>query len=453
MTMNRQVEALIQSAEWMIEPIWGMQQLRNYLAQLELLDKGGAKYADLGFAEMRAAAKPSHLELMGSNKSGGKSEVSAKRVTHLKLSGVMKMEDGSYTYGAKTLASFLRDSDASDNTVGHIIEVNSGGGEALAGGLMYETIRSLKKPVYALVHLAASAAYLTIVGATKIYMQSEFSSLGSIGVMASIDKELLELYRTNVLDIYAPESSEKNEEYRQLVRDGKTELYEKRLSALAQVFHAKVTGNRPNVTLDTLKGRVYIGESAREKFLADGYSNISELAEMLLNGKASFPAEVQSEAEDSDDEAVQLNGNKIKNDMTLQQRMSNALLRFCGINVPGTDAGMEQAIIAMDGMTSLQEQIDAAVTAAVSPLNERLTDMTQRLEEALKTRTVDTSAEVLKRLDAIEAANKRLADENAQLSKRILDLANDEASGDEGANNQFLTETQANFRERERVTG
>ena len=447
MALNRQVETLLLSAEWMIEPVWGLQQLHSYLAQLELLEKG-AKYSELGFSEIRAAAKPTLLELAGTA-SNGSSESDIRKVTHLKLSGVMKMEDGSYTYGAKTLASFLRYADSLPEVVGHIIEINSGGGEALAGALMHETVKALKKPVYALAHLAASAAYLTAAAADKLYMQSQFSSIGSIGVMASIDKELLKLYRDNIMDIYAEASPEKNIEWRQLVNEDKYDLYQKRLDELAVVFHDKVKANRPGIDLATLKGKVYIGDTAMAMKLADGYSNIDELSNKLLGGPSAQA--IEADSVDSDDEDEDFNS-KI-DDMTLQQRMANQFLRVLGINVPGTDAGMNEAVTLLEGMTSLQNSVDSAVEAAIAPLNERIADLTTRLDGALnKTGADNTLSERLAKLETELSAIKA---ENLELSKRVLDGDNAEQSGDSGStNNIYFTQAQQQFgATRERVQG
>ena len=457
MVVNRQIEQLLHSAEWMIEPYWGWQQLNGYLAQLDLMDKG-AKYADLGFSEQRAQAKPGFFELAGTP-SDGSSSAEVRRLTHTKLSGVMRMEDGSYTYGAKSLASFLRDTDERTDVVGHIIEINSGGGEALAGALMYETVKALKKPVHAIVHLAASAAYLTAVAADKIHLQSAFSSVGSIGVMASLDKEALELYRKNIMDVYASQSSEKNEEFRQLIQDGKTDLYVKRLDELATVFHAKVQASRPGVAVETLKGRVYIGDNALKLKLADGYNTMSTLAAMLLGGDSITESNIDNSTEedmDDDDDfgTPNLSDNNNTTDMTLQQRLADQFLRILGINVPGTDAGMTQAVALMEGMSSQQEAIDSAVSAAVAPLNERLDDLSTRLAAALaeKAKPADNT-ELLARLATLEKAVADSAAENENLSKRVLDSANDEQGGDAGGANNYLTHAERTFGDRQRVTG
>jgi len=448
MITNRQIDALLLSAEWLIEPVWGLQQLNAYLAQLDLLEKG-ATYADLGFSTIREAVRPVIVNMAGA-RSDGKSEVANSLISHLSLSGVMRMEDGSYTFGAKTLSSFLRNADAMPEVAGHLIEINSGGGEALAGALMHETVKNLTKPVYALVHLAASAAYLTASAATKVFMQSEFSSLGSIGAMASLDKEMLKLYRENVLDVYASNSQEKNEEFRQLIVDGKTDLYEKRLTALASVFHQKVKASRPKVSLDTLKGRLYIGDTAMAMELADGYSDVTKITSMLLGSSASSPALAARNEDDSFDEDDFNNLNT--NDMTLQQRFSNQLLRVLGINVPGTDEGMAQAVTALEGMASLEESVNAAVATATAPMEERLADMTTRLEAALKTKpaVVDNTA-LLERMTALETQLAASQEAQANLSKRVLESANSEGSGDGGDNNHYLTVTEKAFGERVRV--
>ncbi|MBK9258168.1 MAG: hypothetical protein IPM42_22235 [Saprospiraceae bacterium] len=55
--------------------------------------------------------------------------------------------------------TFYRDN---PNIEGAILEVNSGGGEAMAGQIMFNAIRDFKKPVVAYVHNAGSAAYMAI---------------------------------------------------------------------------------------------------------------------------------------------------------------------------------------------------------------------------------------------------------------------------------------------------
>ncbi|WP_424983992.1 signal peptide peptidase SppA [Maritalea sp. S77] len=79
----------------------------------------------------------------------------------------------------------LNDLANDDNVTGVVIQINSPGGTTAGGEELYEGVRAIaeNKPVAAVINeLGASAAYMTAIGADKVYAR-RLSIVGSIGVL------------------------------------------------------------------------------------------------------------------------------------------------------------------------------------------------------------------------------------------------------------------------------
>lgn len=79
----------------------------------------------------------------------------------------------------------LNDLASDENVTGVIVQINSPGGTTAGGEELYEGLRAIgeNKPVTAVINeLGASAAYMTAIGADKIYAR-RLSIVGSIGVL------------------------------------------------------------------------------------------------------------------------------------------------------------------------------------------------------------------------------------------------------------------------------
>ncbi|MBK9258113.1 MAG: S49 family peptidase [Saprospiraceae bacterium] len=191
-------------------------------------------------------------------------------IVKLFLNDYMSVQGGLCQMGVQELANnllFYRDN---PNIEGAILEVNSGGGEAMAGQIMFNAIRDFKKPVVAYVHNAGSAAYMAIAGVKEIVASGELSRLGSIGALVSLDKKFLQQYKDRFDDIYSDLSSDKNSGFRSYIETGDSTGIKAMLNESVEAFQSLVESNRPIKKRDeTLRGGMFHAIEAKKRGLAD----------------------------------------------------------------------------------------------------------------------------------------------------------------------------------------
>lgn len=190
----------------------------------------------------------------------------------------------------------LKAAEASDAIAAHLIHVDSHGGEAFGLHEAFELIRSLKKPVYAVVEsMAASAGYYLVAGADKIFTTSKFSQVGSIGVMMTYidDEEWMKAHGYKEIELYSNFSPLKNQAWRDL-HDGKTDAFiEKYIDPLAKCFIEDVKSSRKGIAEDSdaLKGEMYLAEEAQQIGLIDGVKSFDDvLAQLAKKIEPAAPA-------------------------------------------------------------------------------------------------------------------------------------------------------------------
>lgn len=277
------------STELLVDMAYAMEQYHNFLADIALL-KAGAEYKDLGLAtrrEMQApqivymAADHSNLVMdrwrLHTDNPDYKPKPGA--VALLKLSGIMRSDSAASTQGVDVLERDLRQAFATPEISAVILDINSGGGEAMAGFRLRSVIAEKNKPVMAYVHYAASAAYLAATAATEIIAAHRGARIGSIGALISIDKVALQEYTDNYLEIYAEQSTHKNADLR-AAKGGDFSLVQKSVNRLAGDFIGIVkgaralTGDEQTIT-ETLSGKVFNAGEAKQRGLTDLTGNFN----------------------------------------------------------------------------------------------------------------------------------------------------------------------------------
>jgi protease-4 len=127
----------------------------------------------------------------------------------------------------------------------------------------------------------ASAAYYIGAYANYILADNSISSaFGSIGVYISFldNKEKMQKEGVKLRTIYAPQSTLKNHEYRELTEnDNEAPLIEDVLTPSADRFIASVKGNRKGrikEDSDAYKGKLFEGQAIIDEGLADGFGTL-----------------------------------------------------------------------------------------------------------------------------------------------------------------------------------
>ena len=168
--------------------------------------------------------------------------------------------------GTRTLAGRLLQADEDENVIGHILLIESGGGQATAVPELTDAILKCTKPVVAWIDgMAASAAYYIACYAKEIISGREMDMIGCIGTMVQFEGRKAKSPENSFGDIsvtiYADGSKEKNEDYEKAINEFDfTFIKERMLNPFNDKFKADVLASRPIVLEEQLKGRTYFAK-------------------------------------------------------------------------------------------------------------------------------------------------------------------------------------------------
>lgn len=182
--------------------------------------------------------------------------------------------------GTESLGKFIGSAAANPNISSIILEIDSPGGTLAGTQSLVDQIKMAreKKPVVAFVNegMMASAAYWIGSAATEIYASQKTDLIGSIGVYQTM-VDTTERWKSmgyKIKDVYAQQSIEKNEEYREFVDKGTTKLTEAAVKIAADIFISAMRENRGskiNTKVDDpFNGRLYYAYEAQQIGLIDG---------------------------------------------------------------------------------------------------------------------------------------------------------------------------------------
>jgi len=295
------------NSSWQIDHQFAVAQLSRYLEEISMIE-AGVPFEDLGIRERKASqqTKVFSLQIGDYIKTGNFSspllsqepdpdpeirvnvdspapdldepvEVTASNVAHMHLTGTMFLQNQMSTRGVQSLVSDIREMNADPSFIGGVIEVDSGGGESLAGAALEKAVEESEKPLIALVHMALSAAYRGIVHCDRIVAISDSSQFGSIGSMLKIDKFLAEVDKLQFLTIYATQSPGKNKEFRAFQEHGDTSGLQSLVDQGAVIFQNVVRDARDlnSQAEETLSGGIFRTQDAITRGLADQVGGLS----------------------------------------------------------------------------------------------------------------------------------------------------------------------------------
>ena len=161
--------------------------------------------------------------------------------------------------------------------------VNSPGGQVFYTDIAANIIKACPLPKVTLVHnMAASAAMWLISATDKILVSSPLDMLGSIGVMCSYTNMsgfLKEKLNIVVTDFYASQSTEKNNQMRELLLGNSQPIIDN-LDFANAIFHNAIIQNL-GIKADSpvLSGNVYYAEQAISLGLAHGMASYEKAIE------------------------------------------------------------------------------------------------------------------------------------------------------------------------------
>ena len=280
---NRDIETFIAAGRFEINEAWGLEQLAEYANEIALL-RAGAEYKELGIGMRRAAAMPevitfhNAVPVMVSDPETLRYPQFTPQgsLAHLKLTGVMRSQDGASTRGINSLQSDFHAAYQNDNIDGILLEVNSGGGEGLAGTILQSIIAESPKAVVVWAHFMASAAVRATAPADEIIASTDGSEIGSIGTMITLNRAFANAYNAYYEDLYASKSTNKNSDFREFLKGNKEPL-QKGLDTYNEYFLDEMKRYRPlKRDVDhTLSGAMFYAREAKSRGLIDGIGSFT----------------------------------------------------------------------------------------------------------------------------------------------------------------------------------
>ena len=176
--------------------------------------------------------------------------------------------------GIDDIAALLEYAMQSEDYDGAVIVLNTPGGTTQSLIRIEEVLRKRTKPVVAIVDgMCASAGMYLASLCDRIIALNKMCSVGSIGVMVQLidDSQFYKKNGIKIIEIYPPESAEKNKTYRDAL-DGKTKtMIDEVLTPLAVNFQNIVREHRHvNEEVEgVLSGKMFYAEDAIKAGLID----------------------------------------------------------------------------------------------------------------------------------------------------------------------------------------
>ena len=340
---NRKIDKLIAFGKWEIEPIFAMVALQQYLEELDILQLNLSEAEKVEYAKRREQLAPT---IWNSGQRVGQgfsflqeTDIPENSIAHIRMDGVMRMQDGLSSRGIRQTTSELKQADTNPSIKAIIFEINSGGGEVMAGSFLQNAVSETKKPVYVWGHTIASAAYKGAIPAEKIFLSGQDAEAGSIGSMVTIDRRIVQYFAENQIEIYSNTSGNKNKEWRALLK-GNTDPILQSITTRNDAFldavkqYRNLTGEKEQIE-DTLSGHLFLAKEAHSRGLIDGVATFEQVLDRLT-----------SEFEPKENinfsySSISQNTNKM--DKSVLQRISEAVNKAFGIQTQVKEGSIEQA--------------------------------------------------------------------------------------------------------------
>lgn len=212
-------------------------------------------------------------------------------IAMLNITGpILKYGDDCGAFASVETNDLLQRLFTSERVNGIILNIDSPGGQADGTGMIYETLREItkSKPVISIIQdgYAASAGMWIAAGAQEIYCTRSTDQVGSIGAYCTLYdfREYFNNEGIAITDVYAPQSIDKNKDYKDAI-DGNTTAIEEDLKFLVDDFIAAVKTSRgarlKQKGNEPFTGKMYYAKDAQKMGLIDGIKSMSGVVQRM----------------------------------------------------------------------------------------------------------------------------------------------------------------------------
>lgn len=186
-----------------------------------------------------------------------------------------------YYIGTQTMMRWLAYLDADPRVSGIVFNIDSGGGMVSGTAEFADFIKNMQKQTISWTNdYQCSAAEWIASGCDYKMAGPHASDIGSIGTLIGFQdfSALFEKYGATIYEIYAPESTEKNKDFRELI-GGNRKPMEAELSKITQKFIKNIQENYNGLIQDdgsVFKGKTYDAEEALKIGLIQEIGSLEE---------------------------------------------------------------------------------------------------------------------------------------------------------------------------------
>ncbi len=289
MSFNHTLSAVLRG-RWLIDKAWAEAHLPLVLSMLKgnpvsFIERTGSEESEKSFAVDPATMQKYDLYKFDewSGKYLPNANIPEGCVAVLPITGPITKYNGVCGEpGAILQASRLTEIGKRNNISAIVLLVDTPGGEARAAHSFTTAMAGFKKPILSYVDdMAASLGMWIICGSDEVWLSSKVAQVGSVGSYVTLadwsgyfEKEGIKLH-----EIYAPQSTDKNKDYRDAL-NGDYALIEEDLKILVDEFIGFIKKERPASVKHQSKwdsGKMFYPDDAKKFGLADGITSFEQV--------------------------------------------------------------------------------------------------------------------------------------------------------------------------------
>lgn len=283
MSFNHTLSSVLRG-RWMLQKQWAEAHLPVVLSLLQgnpvsFVDRTGNQQVELPFA-----VDPKTMQRYELYRGGGpNANIPEGSVGVLPISGPITKYNGECGEpGNIQRATWLNDMQRRNNIGSIVLLQDTPGGEARSANVMTSTIAKMSKPVLSYVDgMSASLGIFLTSASDEVYVSSEMDEVGSVGsyLMLADFKGYFESQGLKIHEIYAPQSVDKNKDYRDALKNDYAAI-EEDLKMHVDAFINYVKQQRPQAAAyvnEWNSGKMFYAADAKKIGLIDGVRSFEQV--------------------------------------------------------------------------------------------------------------------------------------------------------------------------------
>ncbi len=311
MAFNHTLSAVLRG-RWLLNPEWAMDHLPLVMLMMEgknvnFNTKSNHVSNHIDLSSREESGRPYFIEVATGKKYNAfvydyqtervvpNANIPANSVAVLSITGPITKYDGECGEpGAISIANTIADLSNRDATSAIVLVLDTPGGEARGASALVNGIQNSKKPVIGYVNgMCASLGVWASSACKEVYVSDEMDQMGSVGSYCSFMdfRGYLEKNGVKLHEIYAPQSTDKNKEYRDALNGDYSGIEEELKLHVDAFINFVSTARGEKATKNAAKwnsGKMFMAKDAVEIGLANGIMPLHKVisrAAFLSNNK------------------------------------------------------------------------------------------------------------------------------------------------------------------------